>query len=191
MEAERRHDTGSCKFAAGIIAVHVALITQEQYAKAEIWQNSLTDKQWLERCDELAVEQRFAFLELLSFSRDGASHEQTVGLLSFLSVLQHLAHEIAPDCARPIEEAGLAAGVKRGWQFFQATSSDDPAYEARLHRMWFDSVQASGEPLLWVGCWILMQRIKVVDSPLAQGMVLTLFGLVDCYSRRFSEVGQR
>lgn len=191
MEAERRHGTGTCNYAAGVIAVRVPRITIQQYDKAEIWQNSLTEKQWLARCDELAVEQRFAFLELLSFFRDGATHEQTVGLLSFLSVLQYLAHEVSPDCARPIEEAGLAAGVKRGWQFFQATSSDDTVYEARLHRMWFESVQASGEPFLWAGCWTLMQRIKVVDSPLSQGMVLTLFGLVDCYSHHFSEVGQR
>lgn len=166
------------------------LITQQQYAAAESWQNSLTEKQWLARCDELAVEQRFVFLELLSFSRDGATHEQTVGLLSFLSVLQRLAHQVSSDCAAPIEEAELAAGVKRGWQFFQATSSDDPAYEARLHRLWFESVQASGEPLLWDGCWMLMRKTSVVDSPL-QGMVLTLFGLVDCYSHRLSEFAQR
>ncbi len=191
MEAEWRHGTGTCKYAACVIAVRVPLITLQQYAKAESWQNSLTDKQWLARCDELAVEQRFAFLELLSFSRDGATHEQTVGLLSFLSVLQHLAHAVAPDGARPIEEVELAAGVKRGWHFFQATSSDDPAYEARLHQIWFESVQASGEPFLWAGCWIMIGQTKLVDSPLAQGMVLTLFGLVDCYSRRFSEVGQR
>jgi hypothetical protein len=37
----------------------------------------------------------------------------------------------------------------------------------------------------------MIEQTKLVDSPLAQGMVLTLFGLVDCYSRRFSEVGQR
>ena len=191
MEAIGRHDAGTCKHASGVIAVGVPLITLQQYTKAEIWQNSLTDKQWLARCDELAVEQRFAFLELLSFSRDGATHEQEIGLLSFLSVLQHLAHEVSPDCARPIEEAELAAGVKRGWQFFQATSSDDPAYEAKLHRMWFESVQASGEPFLWAGCWILMRQTQVVDSPLAQGMVLTLFGLIDCYSRRFSEFAKR
>jgi hypothetical protein len=81
--------------------------------------------------------------------------------------------------------------VKRGWQFFQATSSDDPAYEAKLHRMWFESVQASGEPFLWAGCWILMRQTQVVDSPLARGMVLTLFGLIDCYSHRFSEFAKR
>ena len=191
MEAEWRHDAGTCKHVAGVLAVRVPLITLQQYTNTEIWQNRLTDKQWLARCDELAVEQRFAFLELLSFSRDGATHEQTVGLLGFLSVLQHLAHEVSPDCARPIEEAELAAGVKRGWQFFQATSSDDPAYEAKLHRMWFESVQASGEPFLWAGCWTLMQQTQVVDSPLAQGMVLTLFGIIDCYSYRFSEFAKR
>jgi hypothetical protein len=178
------------KSPALVFFVTVPQITQHLYAKAETWSNSLTDEQWLARVDELAIEQRFVFLELLSFARDGVAHDQAIGLLSFLSLLQHLAKQVSQTCAKPIEEAEFSTGMKRAYQFFHATSSEDEAHEARLHRIWFDSVKTSGEPFLWAGCWLLVKQTNILASSLAEGMVVTLFALVDCYSRRFSKVSE-
>lgn len=166
------------------------LITPDQFSIAEARLKSLSHGQWMKLSDELFVEQRLIFLELLSFGRDGATNDQTMGMIGFLSVVQSLAKEVSPDCAKPIEEAEFTEGVKRAYLFFQATGSEDPDEENRLHRLWFESVQTSGEPILWVGCWQLMQQTQMIDSPLAQGMAVTLFALVDCYSLRLGKYSE-
>jgi hypothetical protein len=112
-------------------------------------------------------------------------------MLNYLSVLQHLACDMALKVATPIEEAEFAKSVERAYQYFRAVQSDVPEEENRMHRILFQSIKESGEPTVWAGMQMALQQADVLSSPLAHGMIVTMFALADCCSRRFSSLAER
>ena len=73
-----------------------------EYTKALARQRVLSNEAWLVRCDELAVEQRVLFLEILTFARDGIPAQQLKGLLDYLSVLQSISATISKPASTQV-----------------------------------------------------------------------------------------
>ena len=127
-------------------------ITPSQFTQALSKQNSLTDAQWLKRCDELAVQQPVLFTELQTFSRDGVPENIFRRLIDYLSVLQFVTKEVSESASAPISLPEFQAATKRAQQFFYATKTDDPAHLARMTKAWFEGLVEKGNISIWALC---------------------------------------
>lgn len=161
------------------------VVTPSMYAQSMTRAGRLTGMAWTQRCDQLAVEQRFVFLELLSFGRDGTSGEHVVALMNYLSTLQDLAKGISAEASRPIEVEELAPAVERATLYFGKAAAGDAKHEKRTHRGWLASVAAE-QPVIWAACTELLQSTGMIHTDLGVGITITLYALTDCYARRFS-----
>ena len=136
-------------------------ITPSQFTQALSKQNSLTDAQWLKRCDELAVQQPVLFTELQTFSRDGVPENIFRRLIDYLSVLQFVTKEVSESASAPISLPEFQAATKRTVEFFYAITTDDPAHFGRMMKAWFQSVMEKSDPLVWAGC---VEVLRIPDS---------------------------
>ena len=160
-------------------------VSPMQYAKAMDRQKALSDAEWLRRCDELAVEQRVFFLELLTFGRDGLPPQQLKILIDYLSVLQHFSVGISKSASAPVLLPEFQASVKRAMQFFHAITTDDQVHFGRILKAFYDSTIMQTEPLIWAGCIEIFREPGILDHALAKDIVVTLFAIADVFSRRF------
>ena len=165
----------------------VNTISTKHYAQAFVRQKRLTDAAWLQRCDELAIEQRVLFMELLTFGRDGLNASATRALIDYLSVLQAIADTVAKHASVPVEMPEFQAAILRTGQFFHAADTDDRDHSARITKAWFKVVVDRREPVVWNGCIETLQQHGILTSPLIKDAVVTLWAIADIYSRRFSE----
>jgi hypothetical protein len=160
------------------------VLKTKQYGDALLWAQGLSDQAFVARCDELFVEQRLPFLELLSFARDGAADHEFKALITYLSILQKLAKEHFPAAAVPIEQDEFASAIKRAYNSFHSIESDDPAHANRLVQAWIETTMQRGEEVVWAGCIMTLQDGNIMASPFYDGMVPTIYAVADCYSRR-------
>jgi hypothetical protein len=162
-----------------------------RYAKAFARQKSLTDAQWLQRCDELAVEQRILFLELLTFSRDGLPPKQFRGLIDYLSVLQFVSAAVSKSASAPVLLPEFQAAIKRAIQFFHAITTDDRAHFERLVQAWGEGTVNRSEPTVWAGCVETLRDPDILAHPLSKDVVVTLYAIADVFSRRLEKVSSQ
>jgi hypothetical protein len=160
--------------------------TPSKFAQALARQQALTDTEWLHRADELAEQQHIVLMELLSFGRDGASDAQTRALVDYLSVLQFVAADTSELASAPVDLQELRAGVERAMRFFHAATTDDSAHFARMIRAWHEGVAQRNEPV-WAVCLETLQQHGIMASPLAEGIVVTLYAIADVFSRRLAD----
>jgi len=165
--------------------------TASKFARALARQQALTDSEWLRRADELAEQQHVLLMELLSFGRDGASDGQTRALVDYLSVLQFVAAATSEPASAPVGLQELRDGVERATRFFYAATTDDPAHFGRMMRAWYEAVALRNKPV-WAFCVETLQQHGIMASPLAEGMVVTLYAIADVFSRRLGDMtGER
>ena len=143
-----------------------------KFARELARQQALTDSEWLRRADELAEQQHILLMELLSFGRDGASDAQTRALVDYLSVLQFVAAATSELASAPVDLQELRDGVERASRFFHAATTDNSAHFGRMMRAWHEAVA---------------QHHGIMASPLAEGMVVTLYAIADVFSRRLGD----
>ena len=130
-------------------------------------------------------------MELLSFGRDGASDAQTRALVDYLSVLQFVAAATSELASAPVDLQELRAGVERATHFFHAATTDNPAHFGRMIRAWYEAVGLRNKPV-WAVCVETLQQHGIMASPLAEGMVVTLYAIADVFSRRLGDMtGER
>lgn len=160
------------------------VLTTKQFSDAIRWANSLSDQGFIARCDELFVEQRLPFLEMLSFAQEGAAEHEFKAMINYLSILQKLAKDHFPAAAVPIEQDEFAEAVKRSCDFFYSIESDDLSHHKRLVEAWIGTTMQHGEEVVWTGCIMTIQEGNIMASPFYSGMVPTIYAVADCYSRR-------
>ena len=163
-------------------------VSTTQFAKFLARQKALTDAEWLQRCDELAIQQRVLFLELVTFNRDGLPDRQSRSLIDFLSALQFLSRAISKSAADPVESPEFQAAIKRAMQYFHALTTDDKAHFARMVQAWHDSTVSRSEPVIWAGCIETLRQSGILEHPLGKDIVVTLYAIVDVFSRRFAYI---
>jgi hypothetical protein len=161
--------------------------TVSKFARALARQQALTDSEWLRRADELAQHQHVLLMELLSFGRDGASDAQTRALVDYLSVLQFVAAATSDQASAPVGLEELRDGVERATRFSHAATTDNSAHFGRIMRAWHEAVALRREPV-WAVCLETLQQHEIMASPLAEGMVVTLYAIADVFSRRLGDV---
>ena len=166
----------------------MSIISTTQYAAAFVKQTSLSDGDWLLRCDELAEQQRILFLELVTFSRDGLPDQQSRCLIDFLSTLQFVSSAISKSAADPVELPEFQAAIKRAIQYFYALTTDDKAHFARMVQTWHDSTVSRSEPVIWAGCIETLRQPGILEHPRGKDIVVTLYAIVDVFSRRFAYI---
>ncbi len=71
-------------------------------------------------------------------------------------------------------------------RFFHAATTDDPAHFARMLRAWHEGVAQRNEPA-WAVCIETLQQHGIMASPLAEGIVVTLYAIADVFSRRLAD----
>lgn len=162
-------------------------ISASQYAQALSKQKSLTDAQWLKRCDELSEQQPVLFFELLTFSRDGVPENIFRRLIDYLSVLQFATKDISESLAAPISLPDFQAATERTGKFFYAITTDDPDRFGRVLEAWFESVMEKSDPLVWAGGVETLRRAGMKDQPHFKEMVITLVSIADVYAHRFQQ----
>jgi hypothetical protein len=155
-----------------------------EYAQALARQKALSDEAWLWRCDELAVEQRVLFLELLIFARDGLPAQQLKSLINYLSVLQSISAAISKSASAPVLLPEFQAAVKRAMLFFHAIKTDDRAHFDRMVKAFHDSTITQTEPIIWAGCIETLREPGILTHPLLNDIVVTLYAIADVFSRR-------
>ena len=138
------------------------------------------------RCDELAASQQVMFMELVSFARDGATDGQITELIGFLSVMQYLAESISKDAAAPVKMPEFREAVKRAIFWFKTFDSDDSADQKQMIGKWLESMERQGEPVIWAWLTNLLKKHGILQSDLAEGMVVTLYAVADVFSRRLA-----
>jgi hypothetical protein len=158
-----------------------------EYAKAFAWQKSLTDAEWVQRCDELALQQRVLFLELLTFPRDGLAAQPSRCLIDYLSTLQFLSSAISPAASAPVLLPEFQAAVKRNLQFFHSLSTDDRAHFERMILAWHEGTVNRSEPTIWAGCIETLRQPGLLAHPLVKAIVVTLCAIADVFSRRLEK----
>jgi hypothetical protein len=163
-------------------------ISTSQFAKALSRQRALTDTRWIERCDELFLQQRVLFLELVTFGRDGATDPQFRALIDFRSCCQIVAVEEPGDVSSPVELPEFQSAVERATLFFKSLVTNNRGEFMGRMRGWYDDVVSRDEPVVWAACVDTLQQHGIMASPLAQAMVETLYAIADVYSRRFARL---
>ena len=167
-----------------LIGKGVSKISATQYAQALARQKSLTDVEWLQRCDELAQQQPTLFFELLTFQRDGVSFPLVRSMVDYLSVLQFVVGQISPAISAPVSLPAFQAAIKRSHQLFQALETDDNAHFERMMNGWHESSVSNREPVVWAGCIEIMQQPEIMNHALFEGVVVTLYAIADEFSAR-------
>ena len=155
-----------------------------EYTKALARQRVLSNEAWLVRCDELAVEQRVLFLELVTFGRDGLPAQQLKSLINYLSVLQSITAMISKSASAPVLLPEFQAAVKRAMLFFHALTTDDRAHFDRMVKTFHDSTITQTEPIIWAGCIEILREPDILAHPLLNDIVVTLYAIADVFSRR-------
>jgi len=166
----------------------VSIISPTQYAAAFVKQTSLSDVEWLQRCDELAIQQRVLFLELVTFSRDGLPAQQSRCVIDFLSTLQFVSSAISKSAADPVDLPEFQVAIKRAMQYFYALTTDDKAHFARMVQAWHDSTVSRSESVIWAGCIETLRQPGILEHPLGKDIVVTLYAIADVFSRRFAYI---
>ena len=166
----------------------MSIVSTTEYARAFARQKSLTDTDWVARCDELAQQQRVLFLELSTFLRDGLPLAQSRCLIDYLSTLQFVSCELCPLASAPVMLPEFQAAIKRSLQFFHAINTDDRPHLNRMVQAWHESVVTRTEPVVWAGCIETLRRPGLLNNPLTEGIVVTLYAIADVFSRRFEEI---
>ena len=159
-------------------------ISSTQFAKVLARQKALADAEWLQRCDELAIQQRVLFLELVTFSRDGLPDQQSRCLIDFLSALQYVSSEVFKSAADPVLPPQFQSAIKRAMLFFKSITTDDNAHFGRLVEAWHQGTANRCEPVIWAGCIATLQEPGILTHRLGEGIVITLYAIADIYSRR-------
>jgi hypothetical protein len=162
-------------------------ISPSQYAEASSRQQSFTDAQWLQRCDELAVQQPVLFFELTTFFRDGVREDIGRRLIDYLSVLQFASKAISESISAPISLPEFQAATERTMKFFYAITTDDPAHFHRMTEAWFKGVMEKSDPLVWAGCIETLRSPEVMEQPLFKEMGCTLASIADAYACRLQQ----
>ena len=164
----------------------MSIISTTQYAAAFVKQTSLSDGDWLLRCDELAEQQRILFLELVTFSRDGLPAQQSRCLIDFLSTLQFVSSAISNSASDPVDLPEFQVAIKRAMQYFYAPTTDDKAHFARMVQAWHDSTVSRSESVIWAGCIETLRQPGILEHSLGKDIVVTLYAIADVFSRRVS-----
>jgi len=164
----------------------VSIISTTQYAAAFVKQTSLSDGDWLLRCDELAEQQRILFLELVTFSRDGLPAQQSRCLIDFLSTLQFVSSAISNSASDPVDLPEFQVAIKRAMQYFYAPTTDDKAHFARMVQAWHDSTVSRSESVIWAACIETLRQPGILEHSLGKDIVVTLYAIADVFSRRVS-----
>ena len=159
-------------------------VSPKRLADALSKQESLSPQGWLDRCDELAVEQRVMFLELVTFARDGVTEEQLRELIGFLSVLQYLAKDLSQEVAAPVEMPEFSSAVERVVLWFKAYQEDWEKGVDTMIEDWLDEMDRTGEPVIWSLCTNTLQQHGILQAPLASGMMITLYAIADVFAKR-------
>jgi hypothetical protein len=162
-------------------------ISPPQFTRALSKQKSLSDAQWLQRCDELAEQQPVMFFELLTFPRDGVPADISRSLIDYLSVLQVISRTISETAAAPVSMPEFRASIKRTMQFFHALSTDDRPHMERMMKAWHEGIVGGGEPVIWAGCIEILRLPEVMAHPLFTAIVATLCGICDVYASRLQK----
>jgi hypothetical protein len=165
----------------------VSIVSTTEYARAFARQKSLSDTDWVARCDELAQQQRVLFLEMTTFLRDGLPLEQSRCLIDYLSTLQFLGCELGTSASAPVMLPEFQAAIKRSLQFFHAIKTDDRPHFDRMAQAWHESVVTRTKPLVWAGCIETLRQPGLLNHPLTEGIVVTIYAIADVFSRRFEE----
>lgn len=160
------------------------VLQPEQYREALQWAQSLSDQAFLDRCDELFAEQQVPLLDLLTFARDGAEEHEWKALIHYLSILQRLTKQHYPTAAAPIGKEEFSSAVKRAYAYFTAIESDSPAHFQRMVEAWLQTTVRQGEEVVWAGCLMTLRENRILESAFYEGMVVTIYAVADCYSRR-------
>lgn len=159
-------------------------ITPALVAKSIRIQESMSLENWLAHGDVLFAKQRVMFLEIVSFGRDGVEESQLRGMVDFLAVLQRAAESVSAEVAAPVEMPEFSAAVERAVLWFKTLESDSRKEMAPMVDAWFKGIQQRGEPTIWALLMNLIQEKRIIDAPLASGMVITLHAVADVYSTR-------
>jgi hypothetical protein len=160
------------------------LVSPIQYATVLACHKALSDEAWLRRIDELAVQQRVLFLELLSFARDGLPAQQVRCLIDYLATLQFVSAMISKSASAPVLLPEFQAAVKRAMLFFHALETDDWAHFDRMVMAFHESTISQTEPVIWAGCIETLHLPGIFDHALAKDIVVTLYAIADVFSRR-------
>jgi hypothetical protein len=169
----------------------VSIVSTTEYSRAFARQKSLSDTAWVSRCDELAQQQRGLFLELATFLRDGLPLEQSRCLIDYFSTLQFVSCEISPTASAPVMLPEFQAAIKRTLQFFHAIETDDRQHFDRMIQAWHESVVTRTEPVVWAGCIETLRQPGILNHPLTEGIIVTLYAIADVFSRRFEEMAAK
>jgi hypothetical protein len=154
-------------------------------------QHALAEVEWMRRADALAEQQRVLFMELLSFSRDGASAEQIKGFVDFLSVLQAVAAETSGKAAAPVTVEELRDGVHRAYSIFCDQIGRGGAFErGQGMRQWGAGLDSETAPV-WMLCIDTIESCEVFKSSLAEQMAVTLFAIAYAFGNRLQSGAQR
>ena len=162
-------------------------ISRNEYVEASSKQKSLTDAQWLKRCDELALQQPVMFYELLTFPRDGVPADISRSLIDYLSTLQVISRAISEPASALVSMPEFQAAIKRTIQFFHALSTDDRQHMERMMKAWHEGAVGGGEPVIWAGCIEILRTPEIMAQPLFKEMVATLCGIADVYASRLQK----
>ena len=160
-------------------------ISVQQYGQALGKQRALNDAQWLQRCDELAIEQPTLFFELLTFPRDGVPGDIFRQLIDYLSALQYATQSISESLAAPISLEEFKASILRMGRFFHAITTDDQAHFGEMMAAWVKGMQENGQPVIWAGCVETLSGSEMSEQPLFKEIACTLAGIADAYANRF------
>lgn len=159
-------------------------LTPSQYAQALARQKSLTDAQWLKRCDELAVQQPVLFFELLTFARDGVPEAIARRLIDYLSVLQFATQAISESVSAPISLPEFQVATERMSRLFYTMTTDDPAHFGRMMGAWVQGLADKSDPMVWAGCVETLHSPGMKDQPLFTEMARSLAAIADVYASR-------
>ena len=162
----------------------MASLTPALVAKAIRAQESMSPEQWLAHGDVLFAKQRVMFLEIVSFGRDGVEEPQLRGMVDFLAVLQRVAESLSAKIASPVEMPEFSAAVERAVLWFKTLDSDNLSEMTPMIDAWFAGMEKKGEPLIWAMLMNLLQEKRIIEAPLASGMVITLHAVADVFSAR-------
>ncbi len=166
----------------------MSTVSPKDIAKALARQQALVGQAWIDRCDDLAVQQRVMFLELVTFARDGVAGEQFQALINFLSVLQFLAKDHSEAAAAPVAMPEFRESVERAVLFFKTMETDDTHDQTRMAAAWYAGIDRQGEPVIWAVCIQTLQSHGILVAPLAVDMGITLYAVADVFSRRLADV---
>ncbi len=168
----------------------MSVVSPAQFGQALSKQKSLTDPQWLERCDELAQQQPTLFFELLTFPRDGVPADIFRNMIDYLSALQLVSSTVSESAASPVPMPEFQAAIKRTIQFFHALSTDDRPHFDRMMKAWIAGMVRESDPVVWAGCIDILRCKEVMAHPLFNAMVVTLCGVADVYARRLHQASK-